>query len=173
MCGIYAVNVIIIFILIEYLYARRVVEYFGADPEGSILMLLGPTMIGYFLIGLAYVFISDWLKFFSTYFFRRGVRKPGGSEPGSKNFSSPVTGKSSSGYDPKKGMGVGALVGFAAGFLVGILINPPFPGITNTSSDGQGLVYFSWFFLGMAGLIVGSVLGVLDFRKLISRTPRK
>ena len=84
MCGIYAVNVIIIFILIEYLYARRVVEYFGADPEGSILMLLGPTMIGYFLIGLAYVFISDWLKFFSTYFFRRGVRKPGGSEPGSK-----------------------------------------------------------------------------------------
>jgi membrane associated rhomboid family serine protease len=61
---------------------------------------------------------------------------------------------------------IGGAVGFVVGFLVGLLINPPFSGMTTTSSDVQGLTYFSWFGVGIIGAVVGAVMGVIDFRKL-------
>jgi gas vesicle protein len=61
---------------------------------------------------------------------------------------------------------IGGTVGFVVGFLVGLLINPPFSGMTTTSSDVQGLIYFSWFGLGVVGGVIGSVAGLIDFRKL-------
>jgi len=56
-------------------------------------------------------------------------------------------------------------VGFVFGFLVGTLINPPFSGMTETSSDVQGLTYFTWFGFGVAGGFLGTLAGLLDFRK--------
>jgi hypothetical protein len=57
-------------------------------------------------------------------------------------------------------------VGFILGFLVGMLVNPPFAGMTKTSSDVQGLTYFTWFGLGVAGGVLGTLAGLVDFRKL-------
>jgi len=57
-------------------------------------------------------------------------------------------------------------VGFVLGFLVGMLVNPPFSGMTATSSDVQGLTYFTWFGLGVLGGVIGTIVGVIDFRKL-------
>jgi hypothetical protein len=56
-------------------------------------------------------------------------------------------------------------VGFVFGFLVGMLVNPPFSGMTDTSSDVQGLTYFTWFALGVAGGVLGALAGLVDFRK--------
>ena len=56
--------------------------------------------------------------------------------------------------------------GFVLGFLIGMLVNPPFPGMTATSSDVQGLTYFTWFGLGILGGVIGTIVGVIDFRKL-------
>ena len=61
---------------------------------------------------------------------------------------------------------IGGAVGFVLGFLVGMLVNPPFSGITETSSDVQGLTYFTWFGLGVIGGVIGTIVGVIDFRKL-------
>ena len=61
---------------------------------------------------------------------------------------------------------IGGAVGFVFGFLVGMLVNPPFSSMTTTASDVQGLTYFSWFGLGVVGGVVGTVVGVMDFRKL-------
>ena len=61
---------------------------------------------------------------------------------------------------------VGGAVGFVFGFLVGMLVNPPFSGMTATSSDVQGLTYFTWFGLGVLGGVIGTIVGVIDFRKL-------
>jgi H+/Cl- antiporter ClcA len=60
---------------------------------------------------------------------------------------------------------IGGAVGFVLGFLVGMLINPPFSGMTATSSDVQGLTYFAWFGLGVIGGVIGTIVGVIDFRK--------
>ncbi len=60
---------------------------------------------------------------------------------------------------------IGGAVGFIFGFLVGMLVNPPFSGMTGTSSDVQGLSYFTWFGLGVIGGVVGTIVGVIDFRK--------
>ena len=57
-------------------------------------------------------------------------------------------------------------IGFVFGFLAGMLVNPPFAGMTQTSSDVQGLTYMSWFGLGIAGGVLGTLAGVVDFRKL-------
>jgi hypothetical protein len=57
-------------------------------------------------------------------------------------------------------------VGFVLGFLAGMLVNPPFPGMTETSSDVQGLTYLTWFGLGVVGGILGTLAGLVDFRKL-------
>jgi H+/Cl- antiporter ClcA len=61
---------------------------------------------------------------------------------------------------------VGGAVGFVFGFLVGMLVNPPFSGMTATSSDVQGLTYFTWFGLGVLAGLIGTIVGVIDFRKL-------
>ena len=61
---------------------------------------------------------------------------------------------------------IGGAVGFVLGFLVGMLVNPPFSGMTATSSDVQGLTYFTWFGLGVLGGVIGTIVGVIDFRKL-------
>jgi len=61
---------------------------------------------------------------------------------------------------------IGGAVGFVLGFAVGILMNPPYSGMTTTSSDVQGLAYFSWFGIGIVGGIIGTIVGVIDFRKL-------
>ncbi len=61
---------------------------------------------------------------------------------------------------------IGGAVGFVLGFLVGMLVSPPFSGMTATSSDVQGLSYFTWFGLGVLGGVIGTVVGVIDFRKL-------
>jgi hypothetical protein len=61
---------------------------------------------------------------------------------------------------------IGGAAGFVFGFLLGMLINPPFTGMTETSSDVQGLVYFSWFGIGAAGGILGSVAGLVNLRGL-------
>ena len=57
-------------------------------------------------------------------------------------------------------------IGFVFGFLAGMLVNPPFSGMTQTSSDVQGLTYFTWFGLGVSGGVLGTLAGVVDFRKL-------
>ncbi len=59
--------------------------------------------------------------------------------------------------------------GFVIGFFVGMLVNPPFSGMTQTSSDVQGLVYFSWFGFGVVGGIIGTIVGLIDFRKFRQR----
>jgi hypothetical protein len=61
---------------------------------------------------------------------------------------------------------IGRAVGFVLGFLVGMLVNPPFSGMTATSSDVQGLTYFTWFGLGLLPGILGAIIGVIDFGKL-------
>jgi H+/Cl- antiporter ClcA len=61
---------------------------------------------------------------------------------------------------------IGGAVGFVLGFLVGMLVNPPFSGMTATSSDVQGLTYFTWLWLGVIGGVFGTIIGVIDFRKL-------
>jgi hypothetical protein len=61
---------------------------------------------------------------------------------------------------------VGGAIGFVFGFFAGMLVNPPFSGMTATSSDVQGLIYFTWFGLGVIGGVIGTILGVIDFRKL-------
>ena len=61
---------------------------------------------------------------------------------------------------------IGGAAGFVLGFLVGMLVNPPFSGMTSTSSDVQGLTYFTWFGLGVLGGVIGTIVGVIDFRKL-------
>ncbi len=61
---------------------------------------------------------------------------------------------------------IGGTVGFVLGCLVGMLVNPPFSGMTATSSDVQGLTYFTWFGLGVMGGVIGSIVGMIDFRKL-------
>jgi H+/Cl- antiporter ClcA len=61
---------------------------------------------------------------------------------------------------------IGSAVGFVFGFFIGMLVNPPFSRMTATSSDVQGLTYFTWFGLGVIGAVIGTILGVIDFRKL-------
>jgi UDP-N-acetylmuramyl pentapeptide phosphotransferase/UDP-N-acetylglucosamine-1-phosphate transferase len=61
---------------------------------------------------------------------------------------------------------IGGGVGFVFGFLVGMLVNPPFSGMTKTSSDVQGLTYISWFGLGIVGGIMGTLIGLVDLGKL-------
>ncbi len=63
---------------------------------------------------------------------------------------------------------IGGGVGFVLGFLVGMLVNPPFPGMTATSSDVRGLSYFTWVGLAIIGSIIGTIAGVIDFRKFRS-----
>ena len=57
-------------------------------------------------------------------------------------------------------------VGFVFGFLAGMLVNPPFSSMTEASSDVQGLTYFTWFGLGVTGGVLGTLTGLVDFRKL-------
>jgi len=61
---------------------------------------------------------------------------------------------------------IGGAVGFVLGLLAGMLINPPSSGMTTTSSDVQGLTYFTWFGVAVIGAVVGTTVGVVDFRKL-------
>ncbi len=61
---------------------------------------------------------------------------------------------------------IGGAAGFVFGFFIGMLVNPPFPGMSATSSDVQGLTYFTWFGLGVLGGVIGTIVGVIDFRKL-------
>ncbi len=63
-------------------------------------------------------------------------------------------------------------VGFLFGFLAGMLINPPFSGMTTTPSDVQGLTYFTWFGVAVIGAVVGTIVGVIDFRKLLAQKNR-
>ena len=61
---------------------------------------------------------------------------------------------------------IGGAVGFVLGFLIKMLVNPPFSGITKTSSDVQGLIYFTWFGLGVVGGVLGTLAGLVDIQKL-------
>jgi len=61
---------------------------------------------------------------------------------------------------------IGGAIGFVLGFLAGMLADPPFTGMIETSPDVQGLTYFTWFGLGVAGGAFGTLAGVVDFRKL-------
>ena len=61
---------------------------------------------------------------------------------------------------------IGGATGFVLGILIGILTNSPFAGITETSSDVQGLIYFRWLGLGVMGGVIGTLAGLIDFRKL-------
>jgi len=61
---------------------------------------------------------------------------------------------------------MGGAVGFAFGLLVGMLVNPPFSGMTATSSDVQGLTYFTWFGLGVVGGVLGTLAALVDLRNL-------
>jgi hypothetical protein len=63
---------------------------------------------------------------------------------------------------------IGGAVGFVLGFLVGMLVNPPFSGMTAISPDVRGLTYFTWFGLGVIGGTIGTIAGVIDFRKFRS-----
>jgi hypothetical protein len=47
-----------------------------------------------------------------------------------------------------------------------MLVNPPFSGMIATSSDVQGLTYFTWAALGVMGGVIGTIVGVIDFGKL-------
>jgi len=47
-----------------------------------------------------------------------------------------------------------------------MLVNPPFSGMIATSSDVQGLTYFTWFALGVIGGVIGTIIGVIDFGTL-------
>jgi len=38
--------------------------------------------------------------------------------------------------------------------------------MTETSSDVQGLTYFTWFGFGVAGGVLGALAGLVNFRKL-------
>jgi hypothetical protein len=55
-------------------------------------------------------------------------------------------------------------VGFVFGFFGGMLLNPPLSGMTETSSDVQGLTCFTWFGFGVAGDVLGPLVGLMDFR---------
>jgi fructose-specific phosphotransferase system IIC component len=70
-------------------------------------------------------------------------------------------------------MMVGGGVGFVLGFLAGLLVNPPFSGMTTTSSDDQGLIYFTWFGLGVVGSVIGAIAGVFDFQKLVAEKSKQ
>jgi len=61
---------------------------------------------------------------------------------------------------------IGGAVGFVFGFLIGMLVNPPFSGITETSSDVQGLTYFTWFGLGVIGGVLGTLAGLVNYQRL-------
>jgi len=63
---------------------------------------------------------------------------------------------------------IGGTLGFVLGLLLGLLVNPPFSGMTATSSDVQGLTYFTWFGLGIIGGVIGTIIGVVDIRKFHS-----
>jgi hypothetical protein len=67
-------------------------------------------------------------------------------------------------------MFLGAVIGFFIGCTMAIILNPPFQGISQTSSDVQGLVYFSWFAAGMIGSIIGIFIGLINFKNLWSRS---
>ncbi len=67
MCILYSINMIAILVIALSLSHFRLLEYFGGDPEGSIGMLFIPTIVGYFLLGFAYVFITDWSKLLLNY----------------------------------------------------------------------------------------------------------
>ena len=56
-------------------------------------------------------------------------------------------------------MVIGGAIGFVSGFLVGMLVNPPFSGMTSSSADVQGLTYFTWVGFGVMWGVVGSLAG--------------
>ena len=64
-------------------------------------------------------------------------------------------------------MVIGGAIGFVCGCLMGMMVSPPFSGITSTSSDVQGFTYLTWVGFGIMWGIVGLLVGLLlDFRKL-------
>ena len=54
--------------------------------------------------------------------------------------------------------------GAVIGWLAGMVISPPFKGITTTSSDVQGLVYFSWLMSSGVGMVLGAFAGLIGRR---------
>jgi uncharacterized membrane protein YfcA len=42
-----------------------------------------------------------------------------------------------------------------------MILNPPFAGIKNTSSDVQGLVYWSWLVASGIGMVLGAFAGLI------------
>ena len=54
--------------------------------------------------------------------------------------------------------------GAVIGWLAGMFISPPFKGITTTSSDVQGLVYFSWLMSSGVGMVLGAFAGLISRR---------
>jgi len=57
--------------------------------------------------------------------------------------------------------------GAVIGWLAGMAITPPFKGITTTSSDVQGLVYFSWLMSSGVGMVIGAIAGLIGRRNSI------
>ena len=51
--------------------------------------------------------------------------------------------------------------GTIVGWLIGMFIQPPFKGMTGTSSDVQGLIYFSWLMAAGGGMIMGAFAGLI------------
>jgi hypothetical protein len=59
----------------------------------------------------------------------------------------------------------GGAIGFALGLGTALLLNPPFKGMWNTSSDVQGLVLFSWIVGGGIGAILLLFASLISVRR--------
>ena len=55
--------------------------------------------------------------------------------------------------------------GALLGAIAGMVLQPPFKGITTTSADVQGLTYVSWFMASLGGMIVGFFAGLIGRSK--------
>ena len=57
--------------------------------------------------------------------------------------------------------------GGAVGFVVGMLLNPPFEGYFMKPplyDDSRGLIFFSWLLFGFVGVVAGGFVGSLRKR---------
>jgi len=59
------------------------------------------------------------------------------------------------------------------GAIAGMILQPPFKGITTTSSDVQGLTYVSWPVTALIGMIFGLISGLINTKNFRKRQEDK